>query len=86
MTVVIERFVGTVEKTTWRDATRIGLYGATGLPIIVAVTGVAVNAGVMAEDIGSILVASGAASVLFFPLLASLENKVFPSRALVEAE
>lgn len=84
--VLIERFVGTVEKTTWRDATRIGLYGATGLPIIVAVTGVAVNAGVMAEDIGSILVASGAASVLFFPLLASLENKVFPSRALVEAE
>lgn len=75
--VLIERFVGTAEKTTWRDATKIGLYGATGLPIIVAVTGVAVNAGVMAEDIGSILVASGAASVLFFPLLASLEDKVF---------
>lgn len=55
-----------------RDRLRLGLYAATGLPIIVAVTEVAVSQGLMPEDIGSVLVAAGAVTVLLFPLIASL--------------
>lgn len=55
-----------------RDRVRLGLYSATGLPIIVAVTELATSQGLMPSDIASVLVASGAATVLLFPLLASL--------------
>src|SRR5687768_1594027 len=45
---------------TRRDSLRIALYGATGLPIIVAVTSVAVNSGQMTDQHASLLVAGGA--------------------------
>lgn len=48
----------------------LGLFGATGLPIIVAVTSVAVSAGQMTSTNASVLVAGGAITVLVCPLLA----------------
>ena len=55
-----------------RESLRIALYGATGLPIIVAVTEVAVRNGHMAEDSAALLVAGGAITVLLLPMVASL--------------
>jgi Kef-type K+ transport system membrane component KefB len=58
--------------TGQRERARVGLYAATGLPIIVAVTEVAVGNGLMTREIASVLVAAGAVTVLLFPLLAEL--------------
>jgi Kef-type K+ transport system membrane component KefB len=55
-----------------REATRLGLYGATGLPIIVAVTSVAVDGGYLTSDAASLLVAGGAVTVLLLPMAAAL--------------
>lgn len=55
---------------TARERGALSLYGATGLPIIVAVTEVATANDLMPEEIGSGLVATGALSVLVLPLLA----------------
>lgn len=57
---------------TPRERARVGLYAATGLPIIVAVTEVAEDHGLMTGEISSVLVAAGAVTVLVFPLLAEL--------------
>jgi Kef-type K+ transport system membrane component KefB len=50
----------------------VALFASTGLPIIVAVTSISVAAGQMSSDNASLLVGAGAASVLIFPLLATL--------------
>ena len=50
----------------------MALFGATGLPIIVAVTSVAVSAGEMTTTNASVLVAGGALTVLVCPFLAQL--------------
>jgi Kef-type K+ transport system membrane component KefB len=55
-----------------RESLQVALYGATGLPIIVAVTSVAVSSGQMTSTNASVLVAGGAVTVLFFPMLAAL--------------
>lgn len=54
-----------------RGQLQVALYSTTGLPLIVAVTGVAVAAGQMSNATASILVAAGAITVLVLPLLAS---------------
>ncbi|HIW94993.1 MAG TPA: cation:proton antiporter [Candidatus Corynebacterium gallistercoris] len=54
-----------------REKLQLGLYSATGLPIIVAVTEVATKAELLSQQRASILVAGGAATVLIFPLLAA---------------
>ncbi|TJZ81300.1 cation:proton antiporter [Rhodococcus oryzae] len=59
-------------QPTVRERGQVALYAATGLPLIVAVTEVAVNAGQMTESNASILVAAGAITVLVLPLSASL--------------
>lgn len=46
------------------------LYVATALPIIVAVTSVELNSGVMRSDVAAALVGAGALSVLVYPLIA----------------
>lgn len=53
-----------------RESLQVALYSTTGLPLIVAVTGVAVSAGQMSNATASILVAAGAISVLILPMLA----------------
>lgn len=58
-----------------RESAQVALYGATGLPMIVAVTGAAVAAGQMSSDNASILVAAGAITVLLLPMCATLLNR-----------
>ena len=53
-----------------RESLAMALFGSTGLPIIVAVTSVAVAAGQMTDTNASVLVAGGALTVLLCPLLA----------------
>ncbi len=53
-----------------RDRIAIGLLGATGLPIIVAVTAIGVDEGVLTSGAASVLVGAGMLSVLILPLAA----------------
>ncbi|RVW11232.1 cation:proton antiporter [Prescottella agglutinans] len=62
-----------------REQLQVALYSTTGLPLIVAVTGVAVSAGQMSNGTASILVAAGAITVLVLPLLASALGTKTPS-------
>ncbi|MDO4685903.1 MAG: cation:proton antiporter [Corynebacterium sp.] len=55
-----------------REQLQLGLYSATGLPIIVAVTEIALSRELIDAALGSILVASGAITVLIFPFLAGV--------------
>lgn len=55
-----------------RARATVALYCTTALPLIVAVTNVAVNAEAMSADTASLLVAAGGITVLLMPLLASL--------------
>ncbi|WP_368497569.1 cation:proton antiporter [Herbiconiux sp. A18JL235] len=58
-----------------RDRVAIGLFSATGLPIIVAVTGIGVAEGVLQASTAAALVGAGMLSVLLFPLLALGQRK-----------
>jgi Kef-type K+ transport system membrane component KefB len=60
------------DRPSLRDSMAVALFSATGLPIIVAVTTVAVRAELMSAENASLLVGAGAATVLVCPLLASL--------------
>jgi Kef-type K+ transport system membrane component KefB len=50
---------------------RLALFGATGLPLIVAIVGIGTDRGAIATDVGASLVGAGMISVLLFPLLAT---------------
>lgn len=52
-----------------RDLGAIALFGATGLPIIVAVTAIGVDSGALASGTAAALVGAGMLSVLLFPFL-----------------
>jgi Kef-type K+ transport system membrane component KefB len=69
---VLERDPSGARRFGARDSARIGLFAATGLPIIVAVTATAVSAGQMSSANASVLVAGGAVTVLTMPLIATL--------------
>lgn len=67
-----ERFFDTGSGlSTTNEKIQLGLYSAAGLPIIVAVTEVALANELITETAASLLVAGGALTVLFFPLWAS---------------
>lgn len=55
----------------------VSLYCTTALPIIVAVTAVAVNAGAMPSNTAGVLVAAGAVTVFLMPLLATIVDRAF---------
>ena len=57
------------EGSTRREKLSIALLGATGLPIIVAVTAIGVDEGILTTTQQAVLVATGMLSVLLFPLL-----------------
>ncbi len=57
----------------------VSLYCTTALPLIVAVTSVAVSAGAMSASLASVLVSAGALTVLIMPLIASLTYKESPA-------
>ncbi|WLP90002.1 cation:proton antiporter [Gordonia sp. NB41Y] len=70
---VSERFVGhAATPPDERQRVQVAFYAATGLPIIVAVTSVAVDGDLMSAQLASIMVAAGATTVLIFPLVARL--------------
>ncbi len=54
----------------------VALYCTTALPIIVAVTSVAVTSGAMEQETASVLVAAGAITVFLMPLLGSISYHV----------
>src|SRR5699024_11249741 len=56
---------------TRREKVALGLYAATGLPIIVAVTQIASTSGLITVTTASVMVTGGALTVLVFPLLAA---------------
>lgn len=58
------------EGSTPRDRLSIALLGATGLPIIVAVTAIGVEEGVLSTGHQAALIATGMLSVLLFPVVA----------------
>lgn len=72
--------------TTWRQKLEMSLYSATGLPIIVAVTGVATSSGILDQDDASLLVAGGALTVLIFPLVAPLVGEKSPEGTQEETQ
>lgn len=67
---VIEKREVTLPK--WQQKMALGYYAATGLPIIVAVTEVALHSELISEEAASIMVAAGALTVLLYPLLGYL--------------
>ena len=75
---------------TKQDSLRIALYGATGLPIIVAVTSVAVRTEQMTDQHASLLIAGGAITVLLLPMTATLldggQSRPAPDEILNDAK
>lgn len=66
-----ERFTSTGSGVAaGAERAKLALYSSAGLPIIVAVTEVAVSQELMPASLGSCLVAAGALTVLVFPLAA----------------
>lgn len=63
------------------NRTAVALYCTTALPLIVAVTSVTVNAGVMTQATASVLVAAGAVTVFLMPLLASIAYRVIDAES-----
>ncbi|RXZ88387.1 cation:proton antiporter [Agromyces atrinae] len=62
---------------SWRERIAVGLMGATGLPIIVAVTAIGVSSGVLPPAAASVLVAAGMLSILILPATAmAIRRKV----------
>ncbi|WP_214468328.1 cation:proton antiporter [Microbacterium flavescens] len=58
------------EGATRRDRISVALLGATALPIIVAVTAIGVDEGILSTAASAMLVGAGMLSVLLFPLVA----------------
>ncbi|WP_426323747.1 cation:proton antiporter [Microbacterium sp. E-13] len=58
------------EGSSRRERLSVGLLGATGLPIIVAVTAIGVDEKILTTTQQTVLVAGGMLSVLLFPLIA----------------
>ena len=54
------------------DRFRLSLYTATGLPVIIAVTTIAIASGIMLPENAAALVGAGVLTVLLFPLIAEL--------------
>ena len=60
------------------DRLTVSLYCTTALPVIVAVTSVAVKAGTMHQSTASTLIAAGAITVFLMPLLGGLAGRLIP--------
>ena len=60
------------QLTNVREKIQLSLYTATALPIIAAVTEVAVDSQLLSEENASLLVAAGSVTVLIFPFIANM--------------
>lgn len=67
------------EGSSWADRWAIALFGATGLPIIVAVTAIGLDSGYLPSGVATALIGAGMLSVLFFPALALAQAKRRPT-------
>lgn len=68
-----ERFTNTHSNlNNKKEQLALSLYSATGLPIIVAVAGIAETSNIITPAVSGVLVMSGALTVLIFPLIANL--------------
>ena len=74
--LVALRFGRDTRDMHWSDSVTVAFYCTTALPLIVAVTNVAVSAGAMEPSTASVMVAAGAVSVFLMPLFASLCERV----------
>lgn len=61
------------------DRVRLTLYTATGLPVIIAITTIAIASGIMTAENAAALVGAGVLTVLFFPLTAEVIGRLRPS-------
>ena len=64
----------------------VALYCTTALPLIVAVTTVAVNVGAMSQTTASVLVAAGGITVLIMPILAQLVMRTINAEPIKAAK
>jgi len=64
-----------------RQTVGLALYGATALPLIVAIVSVGTDHGAIAADVGASLIGAGMISVLAYPLLAGAVTRVGGLRA-----
>lgn len=71
--------------STMRERVATGFFGATGLPIIVAVTALGVDAGDLDSGMAAALVGAGLLSVLAFPLVALTVRTSSPRRPRQES-
>lgn len=53
-----------------RPTASLALFGATGLPLIVAIVGIGSARGAISDSVGASLIGAGMVSVLLYPLLA----------------
>jgi len=69
-----------------RETIGLALFGATGLPLIVAIVGIGVDRGAVSTQVGASLIGAGMLSVLIFPLLAMrvVGGRVEPGRLVAE--
>lgn len=65
-----------------RNHATVAIYCTTALPLIVAVTSVAVDAGAMDASTASVFVSAGALTVLIMPLVAQLTYRATKTRAV----
>lgn len=70
------RFDRTTSDLHWSERVTVAFYCTTALPLIVAVTNIAVSAEAMQQSTASIMVAAGAVTVFLMPLLASVCQRV----------
>jgi Kef-type K+ transport system membrane component KefB len=54
-----------------RETTSLALFGATGLPLIVAIVGIGQGRGAISDAVGASLIGAGMISVLVYPLVAT---------------
>ncbi|MEG2557190.1 MAG: cation:proton antiporter [Raoultibacter sp.] len=65
-----------------RHRATVAIYCTTALPVIVAVTSIAVKAGAMNQELASVMVSAGAITVFLMPLLASITYRVTDAQPL----
>lgn len=71
------------QTLTARQSLRVAVYASTGLPIIVAVTTLAISSHEMTRANASVLIAAGAVTVLLFPMVATMVgSRDFASRSV----
>jgi Kef-type K+ transport system membrane component KefB len=67
-----------------RRTVGLALFGATGLPLIVAIVGIGTDRGAIDDDVGASLIGAGMMSVLVFPLLATAVSGRAPAAERAE--